>query len=86
MSKKDRNLVCYANVQAKGKGEKQVKFGEFGIGFCEGPDASELENFFVKLFREHPEKIHKIKLSIRSVNFIDGSVEKEAATIELDLD
>lgn len=86
MSKKERNLVCFANIQAKSKGDKQIKFGEFGIGFAEGPEATALENFFVKLFRENPEKIDKIKLSIRSVNFIDGSIDKDDVEIELDFD
>lgn len=86
MAKKERNIVCFANIAALAKNDKKLKFGEFGIGFCEGPDATALENFFVNLFRESPEKIHKIKLTIRSVNFVDGSVDKDDVAIELDFD
>lgn len=86
MAKKDRNIACYANIEALTKGDNAIKFGEFGIGFSEDADASQADKFFVDLFRNKPEHIKKIKLRIRSVNFVDGSVDKEATTIELDFD
>lgn len=86
MAKKRENLVCFANVEALTKGDNAIKFGEFGIGFYDDDDSSQAERFFIDLFRNKPEHIKKIKLRIRSVNFVDGTNKKEDATIELDFD
>lgn len=86
MAKKERNIVCFANIEALAKNDSTIKFGEFGIGFTNDEDSSKAEKFFVDLFRNKPEHIKKIKLRIRSVNFVDGTNAKEDAEIELDFD
>ena len=86
MAKKRENLICFANVEAIAKNEKTIKFGEFGIGFYEDDDSSQAEKFFINLFRNKPNDVKKIKLRVRSVNFVDGTQKADDAEIELDFD